>query len=218
MVNNWPVPTPVPTPNIIPPQPLPSRELAKPPSQSTVTPLFTQPVVQTPTPIVQPVEQTQLVSQVPVLTPQTDGHFVRNYPIWENDPRRQLLKMNASNNPVVTSSVPTQSINPNVSTAQSIPQINASLPTVDTNVPIVNTNLPGVNAAIPTVNAEIPTVNAAIPTVNPTIPTINANIPTVNANIPTVNPTIPTVNPTIPTVNAEIPTVNPTIPTVNPTK
>ena len=104
------------------------NQIYQPPSHPTVISIFNEPVFQTPTPIVQPVEQTQLVSQMPILPPQTDGHFLRNYPILENDPGRQLLKMNSSNNPVVTSSVPTQSINPSVSIAQSIPQINASLP------------------------------------------------------------------------------------------
>ena len=87
------VPPPVPTPSIVPPQPLYSLQNVE-PIQQRPLPINDQPqpLVNIPQQPLVNVPQSQMMSQIPSFEPQIDGHFVRNYPIWENDPRREILK------------------------------------------------------------------------------------------------------------------------------
>lgn len=146
-------PLPVPIPSPIAPQPLESVQ--------SIPPQVTQPVpmmqIVPEQQVVQPVIQQPMISQVP-FAPQVDEHYVRNYPIWENDPRRQLLSSNISN-PNLSTSIPGVSVNPALVQNASLPGVNASLHGVNTSLPGFNASLPGVNASIPGVNTSLPGVN-----------------------------------------------------------
>ena len=107
------VPPPVPTPSIVPPQPLYSPQNVE-PIQQRPLPINDppQPLVNIPQQPLVNVPQSQMISQVPSFEPQVDGHFVRNYPIWENDPRREILKSIRASRELSPVAAPGTVINP----------------------------------------------------------------------------------------------------------
>ena len=126
------------------PMPVPATSLIQNPQpavQQLAMPQPVQPVSQSvvmPQPVVSQVPQTSMISTNP-----TD-HFVNNYPIYENDPRRGVRTSVFDNNSLLGSTT--------VDDFRSRTSLN---PLTPVNVPlstsVVGSNLPGLNTSIPAV-------------------------------------------------------------------
>ena len=168
------VPAPVPVPAPIAPQPLEMTQVIPTQNQEPIPIAPIAPIAPVQQ-VEQPVSQPQFTFSQESFIPQNDEHYIRNYPIYENDPRRQMLR-SVLNNSALNTGVPGASVDQNL--------ITNTLSGVDSSIPKVNENIPNINANIPNLNANIPNVNANIPNLNANLPNVNTNLPNLNANLP----------------------------------
>ena len=166
LVNTTPqpqVPLPIPTVSLIQtPQPI-IQQLPSPQPVVTTQPMMVSQVPQ----VSLMVSQVPQVPQVPV-TAQPENHFVSNYPIYEDDPRRSVLKKSIFDTSALgynpddfrsritlpqlafteeyasTLGTTTGTNLPPVTTSTALPAVSTTLPDISTTLPPVTTLTPGV--------------------------------------------------------------------------
>lgn len=157
LVNTTPqpqVPLPIPTVSLIQtPQPI-IQQLPSPQPVVTTQPMMVSQVPQ----VSLMVSQVPQVPQVPVMA-QPENHFVSNYPIYEDDPRRSVLKKSIFD----TSAL---GYNPDDFRSRiTLPQLAFTEETTGTNLPPVTTStaLPAVSTTLPDISTTLPPVTTLTP-------------------------------------------------------
>ena len=170
LVNTVPqpqVPMPIPTVSLIQtPQPI-IQQLPSP-----------QPVVATQSMMISQVPQVSLIAsqvpqvpQVPVM-PQPENHFVSNYPIYEDDPRRSVLRKSIFD---------TSALGKNTDDFRSritLPQLGFTEEYASTLGTTTGTNLPPV-----TTSTALPAVSTTLPAVSTTLPPVTSLTPGVATSL-----------------------------------
>ena len=157
LVNTTPqpqVPLPIPTVSLIQtPQPI-IQQLPSPQPVVTTQPMMVSQVPQ----VSLMVSQVPQVPQVPVMA-QPENHFVSNYPIYEDDPRRSVLRKSIFD----TSAL---GYNPDDFRSRiTLPQLAFTEETTGTNLPPVTTStaLPAVSTTLPDISTTLPPVTTLTP-------------------------------------------------------
>ena len=170
LVNTTPqpqVPLPIPTVSLIQtPQPI-IQQLPSPQPVVTTQPMMVSQVPQ----VSLMVSQVPQVPQVPV-TAQPENHFVSNYPIYEDDPKRSVLRKSIFDTSALgynpddfrsritlpqlaftgenasTLGTTTGTNLPPVTTSTALPAVSTTLPDISTTLPPVTTLTPGVATSL----------------------------------------------------------------------
>lgn len=170
LVNTTPqpqVPLPIPTVSLIQtPQPI-IQQLPSPQPVVTTQPMMVSQVPQ----VSLMVSQVPQVPQVPVMA-QPENHFVSNYPIYEDDPRRSVLRKSIFDTSALgynpddfrsritlpqlaftgenasTLGTTTGTNLPPVTTSTALPAVSTTLPDISTTLPPVTTLTPGVATSL----------------------------------------------------------------------
>ena len=177
LVNTTPqpqVPLPIPTVSLIQtPQPI-IQQLPSPQPVVTTQPMMVSQVPQ----VSLMVSQVPQVPQVPV-TAQPENHFVSNYPIYEDDPRRSVLKKSIFD----TSAL---GYNPDDFRSRiTLPQLAFTGENASTLGTTTGTNLPPVttSTALPAVSTTLPAVSTTLPDISTTLPPVTTLTPGVATSL-----------------------------------